>query len=151
MNENPGAWDLEIRGQLRVASLNIARLAPHMDDLRIDPTLLKADLLHLSETWVQPALEDAAVYQLEGFQAHFVSVGNGRGIATFSRRGFQHQEDRKEQDFQISKFTSPTLDSIYIYRFAICCNLLQAIQISHKISNHEILITGQRQEANKRW
>ena len=117
MNENPGDWDKEVMGKLRVASLNIARLAPHMDDLRIDPTLLKADLLHLSETWVQPALEDAALYQLDGFQAHFVSVGNGRGIATFSRGGFHHQEDRREQDFQISKFTSPIIDSIYIYRF----------------------------------
>ena len=99
-----------------MASLNIARLGPHMRDLRVDPTLLKADLIHLCETWVQPDQDGAAIFQLDGYTAHFVNVGNGRGLATFSKGSFMHMEDRVEQNFQITKFSSHNADSIHIYR-----------------------------------
>ena len=102
-----------------MASLNIARLAPHMEDLRIDPTLLKADIIHLCETWLQPDQEGAAQLQLEGYTAHFVSVGNGRGLATYSKGDFVHQEDRVNQNWQMTKFSSDSIDSIHIYRFRI--------------------------------
>ena len=103
-------------GRIRVAALNIARLGPHMADLRIDSTLLKADVIHLCETWVHPNQEGAAQFQLEGFTAHFVSVGSGRGLATYTRGKFMHQEDRVDENFQITKFSSDTVDSIHIYR-----------------------------------
>ena len=106
-------------GKIRVASLNIARLGPHMEDLRIDPTLLKANIIHLCETWLQPDQEGAAQFQLEGYTAHFVSVGNGRGLATYSKGDFVHQEDRVNQNWQMTKFSSDSIDSIHIYRFRI--------------------------------
>ena len=90
-----------------------------MADLRIDPTLLKADVIHLSETWLQPDQEGEAQFQLEGFAAHFVSVGNGRGLATYSKGDFLHQEDRVNQNWQITKFSSDTIDSIHIYRLIV--------------------------------
>lgn len=102
-----------------MASLNIARLGPHMEDFRIDPCLLKADLIHLCETWVQPGQEDAALFQLDGFTSHFVTIGNGRGLVTFSKGDFIHQEDRVEEYFQITKFSSNKIDSIHIYRSVI--------------------------------
>ena len=116
LNENPGDWDKLVAGRIRVASLNIARLGPHMEDLRIDPTLLKADLIHLCETWLQPNQEERAQFQLEGFTAHFLSVGNGRGLATYTRGKFMHQEDRVNENCQITKFSSSGIDSIHIYR-----------------------------------
>ena len=119
VNENPGEWDRIEVGKIRVASLNIARLGPHMEDLRIDPTLLKADIIHLCETWLQPDQEGAAQLQLEGYTAHFVSVGNGRGLATYSKGDFVHQEDRVNQNWQMTKFSSDSIDSIHIYRFRI--------------------------------
>lgn len=111
-------WEKEARSTIRVAALNIARLEPHMEDVRIDPTLLHADIIHLCETWVSPEQEGADLFQLEGYMASFVSVGNGRGLVTYSRGEFQLQEDRKQQDFQLTKFSSRTLDSIHIYRSA---------------------------------
>ena len=102
-----------------MASLNIARLGPHMADLRIDPTLLKADIIHLCETWIHPTQEGAAQFQLEGFSAHFVSVGNGRGLATYTRGTFVHQEDRADENWQMTKFSSDAIDSIHIYRFIV--------------------------------
>ena len=87
-----------------------------MTDLSIDPTLLKADLIYLCETWVGQNEESMARFELEGYTAHFINVGNGRGIATYSRRDFRHQQDVKEDDFQITKFSNGNMDSIHIYR-----------------------------------
>ena len=119
LNNNPGEWDKYSFGKVRVAALNIARLLPHMEDIRIDPTLLKADIIHLCETWVSEEQEGAGVFELEGYTANFVSVGNGRGLVTYSKGNFQHQLDVKEDDFQITKFSEATVDSIHIYRLHI--------------------------------
>lgn len=116
LNENPGDWDKLVDGKIRVTSLNIARLGPHMEDLRIDPTLLKADLIHLCETWLQPDQGGEAQFQLMGYTPHFVSIGNGRGLATYTKGKFMHQEDRVNESCQITKFSSDTVDSIHIYR-----------------------------------
>ena len=116
LNNNPGEWDRLSVSKVRVAALNIARLQPHMADLSIDPTMLKADLIHLCETWVSQDLESMARFELEGFTAHFINVGNGRGVATYSRGNFHHQQDVKEDDFQITKFSNGIMDSIHIYR-----------------------------------
>ena len=119
LNYNPGEWDKYNFGKVRVAALNIARLGPHMEDIRIDPTLLKADIIHLCETWVSPEQEGGGYFELEGYTANFVSVGNGRGLVTYSNGNFHHQMDVKEDDFQITKFSEATVDSIHIYRLHI--------------------------------
>ena len=116
LNNNPDEWDKYSFGKVRVAALNIVRLRPHMEDLRIDPTLIKADIIHLCETWVSPEQEGAGVFELEGYTTNFVSVGNGRGIVTYSRGNFQHQQGVKEDNFQMTKFSETTMDSIHIYR-----------------------------------
>ena len=116
LNNNPGEWDRLSVGKVRVAALNIARLQPHMRDLSIDPNLLRADIIHLCETWVGRDQESMASFELEGYTAHFINVGNGRGIATYSRGDFHHRQDVKEENFQITKFGNGTLDSIHIYR-----------------------------------
>ena len=87
-----------------------------MEDIKIDPTLLKADIIHLCETWINPNQEGQAQFQLDGFKVHFVSVGDGRGLVTYTRGDFMHQEDRVDENFQITKFSSDTVDSIHIYR-----------------------------------
>ena len=116
LNNNPGEWDRLSVGKVRVAALNIARLQPHMADLSIDPTLLKADIIHLCETWVGQDQENMTRFELEGYTAHFINVGNGRGIATYSRGHFHHQQDVQEDNFQITKFSNGNMDSIHIYR-----------------------------------
>ena len=130
LNNNPDEWDKHCAGKVRVAALNIARLRPHMEDIRIDPTLLKADIIHLCETWVSPEQEGEGVFELEGYTANFVSVGNGRGIVTYSKGNFLHQQDVKEENFQITKFSEATTDSIHIYR---CFIFLSRFEISHEV------------------
>ena len=92
LNNNPGEWDRLYVGKVRVAALNIARLQPHMADVSIDPTMLRADIIHLCETWVGQDQESMARFELEGYTANFINVGNGRGIATYSRGDFHHQQ-----------------------------------------------------------
>ena len=116
LNYNPGEWDKYTFGKVRVAALNIARLRPHMADIKIDPTLLKADIIHLCETWVSEEQEGEGVFELESYTAKFVSVGNGRGLVTYSRGNFQHKQDVKEDDYQITKFSDANMDSIHLYR-----------------------------------
>ena len=125
LNNNPGEWDRLSVSKVRVAALNIARLQPHMADLSIDPNLLKADIIHLCETWVSPEQEEGGGFELEGYTANFVSVGNGRGLVTYSKGNFQHQLDVKEDDFQITKFSETTVDSIHIYRCYIFSDNLE--------------------------
>ena len=52
---------------------------------------------------------------------HVNSVGSGKGIATYYRRGkFKPERDVKEDDLQISKFTSEMFDVVSVYRSKDC-------------------------------
>ena len=53
VNKNPVEWD------------NIARLGPHIEDLRTDFNLVRADVIHLCEALVSPDEEPEDVLQLE--------------------------------------------------------------------------------------
>ena len=54
---------------------------------------------------------------MKGYDSHFISIGNGKGIATYYKSDMvQHQQDVKETNMQVTKFTSPDLDIINVYR-----------------------------------
>jgi hypothetical protein len=119
VNKNPVEWDKEPTcSTVKVAALNIARLGPHIEDLRADFNLMRADVIHLCETWVSPDEERGDLLQLEGFTANFVSVGNGKGLVTYTTGNFAHKKDIIEQEYQATMFSSATLDSIHVYRSA---------------------------------
>ena len=117
LNSNPDAWRSPT-SSIKISSLNISRLKPHMDDLRADPTLKKADLIHISETWVTVDEEHQEQLQLHGYRSFFVSVGAGKGLVTYSKACFEHVRDVKTPNFQITMFSSSHLDSIHVYRSA---------------------------------
>ena len=115
LNENPTPWQKQTQNAVKVASLNCAGLKPHFTDVQSDEHLLKADIIHLIETSISIAEEDQ--HQLKGYDSHFISIGNGKGIATYYKPDVvQHQQDVKETNMQITKFTSPDLDIISVYR-----------------------------------
>ena len=77
--------------------------------------LLKANIIHLIETSID--MENEANFRIEGFKSHFVSVGNGKGLVTFFKLDrLEHDQDVKETNLQISKFSSPHLDVVTVYR-----------------------------------
>ena len=89
-----------------------------MEDLAADPTMGKADLIHVCETWLTEGEEDQLQFRLEGYESFFVSVGPGKGLVTFSKTAFQHIRDVKTPKFQMTLFSSTLLDSIHVYRSA---------------------------------
>ena len=117
LNNNPDAWRAPT-SDLKITSVNICRLKPHMEDLAADPTMGKADLIHVCETWLTDGEEDQLQLRLEGYESFFVSVGPGKGLVTFSKTAFQHVRDVKRPKFQMTMFSSSLLDSIHIYRSA---------------------------------
>ena len=117
LNSNPDAWRAPT-SCVKIASLNISRLKPHMEDLRVDPTLKKADLIHVCESWLTEDEEGEEQLQLQGYTSFFVSVGAGKGLVTYSKACFEHVRDVKTPNFQITMFSSNHLDSIHVYRSA---------------------------------
>ena len=90
-------------------------MIPHLQDIRTDYKLLKADILHLDETH----LEADTIYNIdiEGFRSHSVNVGNGKGIASFLKTSIKAKISCvKEARIQIVKVTLDDIDSINLYR-----------------------------------
>ena len=70
-------------------------MKPHFTDVQSDEHLLKADIIHLIETSISIAEDDQL--QLKGYDSHFISIGNGKGIATYYKPDMvEHQQDVKE-------------------------------------------------------
>ena len=103
---------------LKVCSLNTLSLRKHLEDVKSDPVLLKSEVLCLQETWLEEGEEEQDRYQLEGYEGHFTSVGRGRGLATYVKKGLQVQSHHKfvEENLQLVKTSLCQLDVISIYR-----------------------------------
>ena len=81
--------------------------------------ILFADIIFLSETWLQP---DASLHSFEIplYTLHVNSVGRGKGLATYINNKFRHECDIREPNFQITKVSSNQLDVISVYRSKDC-------------------------------
>jgi hypothetical protein len=117
INKNPSAWNKRSMESIKVASLNCARLEPHIEDVWCDFKLKKADIIHLQETWVRDGSDTRPLgYPEKGYKEQFINVGAGKGLVTYFNEKFRHERDVKTDKFQITKFTSKNMDSINVYR-----------------------------------
>ena len=86
-----------------------------MEDIKQDNTMLQADIIHLIETSLAENEESPLV--LPSYNVHSLSVGKGKGIATYKNSNiFEPEEDYITTKIQISKLSSPDLDVITVYR-----------------------------------
>ena len=116
LNANPTAWRREGEGVTKIAALNVMNLRHNWKFASKDPSLLLADLLCFSETWLEDEAEESGL-MIDGFKASFNSAGNGRGIAGFYRpEVFSHRADCQLGAAQLSLFESKDADVIHIYR-----------------------------------
>ena len=53
LNSNPTVWEKDLKDSRKVFSLNIHSLRDKMEDIKADPILKIADMVILSETWLQ--------------------------------------------------------------------------------------------------
>ena len=116
-NRNPGAWGKQSSDIFKVASLNIAGLQAHYADLLVDFKILKADFIQLQETSLAPESYGPSDYELPGFhETAYISKGNGKGIATYSKHFSRSYCMKSDNTMQIQKTTFVMLDVINVYR-----------------------------------
>ena len=113
-NENPSPWRILDSNSLKIASVNCARLQPHLQYILNDDKLLTADVIHLQETWIEP--NNTINLSIEKFKANFVNVGPGKGICTYYQDPAATFEDHKTGNFQVTKMNVQGLVSINVYR-----------------------------------
>ena len=116
LNANPTAWRKEGERVTKIAALNVMNLRHNWKFASKDPTLLLADLICFSETWVEDEAEEN-VFMIDGYKASFNSAGNGKGVVGyFKPEVFTHKADCKLGGAQLSLFESEAVDVIHIYR-----------------------------------
>ena len=115
-NSNPSIWERENRDIIKISSLNCRSLKKHHEDIFSDDLILKSDIICLNETW-QENDNIAENLKCSKYNVKANSRGRGKGIATYFKNTiFQHDFDVKEENMQLSKFISPILDIIVLYR-----------------------------------
>ena len=118
VNRNPCDWMNPNTPGLKVCSFNTCSLRKHVEDIRSDPVLMQSDVLLVQETWLETCEEEQDRYQLEGYEAHFVSPGRGKGIVTYVKKGVKTQciRNLEEPNLQLTKVDLESVDIIAIYR-----------------------------------
>ena len=144
LNSNPTEWDKESKSTLKVASMNIAGLNVHFQDLLLDQKLLKAQVLQLQETSLCLGQYEFSDYDIPQFvNTFFVSRGNGKGVVSYSKIFPQMNSCNSDDSMQIQKHEFIKLDVINVYR-SHNGNKYELIQRLDKIIDKEkaTLITG---------
>ena len=102
--------------RFKIISLNTYSLRKHISDIKGDFQLLSGNVICLQETWLEPQEESQECYQIANFNAHFNSLGRGKGLATFFPDEFTVEESVEDPNFQISKIVSSKMSIINVYR-----------------------------------
>ena len=116
-NRNPTPWHKRDSNSVKVASVNCFGLLAHLRDIRNDWKLLNADILHLLETSLPTDIETKGI-TIYGYSGTFIKVGNGKGIATFTREILELEDEQKvlKPTLQILKINIAGVDLISVYR-----------------------------------
>ena len=83
--------------------------------LKKDISLLKSDLIILTETWLEE-YQNLDDYKLPDYNESFNIGGRGKGIASYFANRFSHKHDVKEDGFSISMFQNEEIDVVGVYR-----------------------------------
>ena len=68
----------------KLVCLNIRSLYKHFSDLKIVNTLLQADIICLTETWLNPNSQNYPL--LENFHGYHCAYGNGNGVSVYCKK-----------------------------------------------------------------
>lgn len=96
---------------LRLSSLNIRSLNNHMWDLLGDHTIMKSDIICLSETWITP--EDQVT--IPGWNISSTSTGRGRGVVIAYKEGeIIYKFSNKSLDFIVLNSKNINVIAVYV-------------------------------------
>ena len=118
MNRNPTPWqNTSLKKALRIAAFNCAGLSAHYEDLLADHNLLRADIIHLSETSLTT---EAWQFNIPGYQVNHCIVSRGKGVSTYYSPAVADKlielETVRGASCSISKVQLEEMDSINVYR-----------------------------------
>ena len=102
----------------KIAILNVRSLGNengHIADVRADHTLLNADIICLTETWLPQFL---AGPNIAGYKCYTASYGTGKGVAVYVREGIpiMNVEGAAKEAFQIIRIDFKDLILLAVYR-----------------------------------
>ena len=115
INKNPSVWEINDDTRIRLSFLNCRSMKNKFEHIATDESIIKSDVIMLSETWLEPEQEEKD-YQLENFSVNLISEGRGRGLASYFNKKFQHVKSVKNDGYSLSKVSSEKLDVFGIYR-----------------------------------
>jgi exonuclease III len=116
LNNNPTEWEKEDNKSFKIYSLNCRSLKKHLPDILSDEILMKSDVICLQETWLDGDMMRDDL-EMTDYKLHLNSQGKGKGVAIyFKKETLRHQVDIKEENLQLSKFTSDVIDLVVLYR-----------------------------------
>ena len=108
-------WEKEER-ILKVASLNIAGLKAHFQDLLNDHKLLKADILHLQETSLDISSETSQYSIPDFLETGYANHGRGKGGAVYSKLMAKSYKWNSNNTMQVMKTIYEKIEVINVYR-----------------------------------
>ena len=109
INSNPSVWESDDESRIRLGFLNCRSVKNKFEHIRVDESLLKSDVIVLTETWLEQDQQEEE-YQLPGYTANLNSNGRGKGIASYFSFKYHHVENIKMEGYSISKVSSLELD-----------------------------------------
>jgi exonuclease III len=113
INNNPTPWRENNEYHIKIAALNCMNLENNYDDIVSDNTLKESSIIAFTETW----LDQKSILNINGYKAHFNSIGPGKGIAIYMKNDtFKPTVNIKQDKMQITKLESPELEVITVYR-----------------------------------
>ena len=115
-NMNQTEWEKEqSESKLKMFFLNCRSIHNKFQNIECDLSLLKSDLIILTETWLtEENLADR--YCLHGYNANFNNQGRGKGIVSYYRGKFGSTENKNNDGFSLSKIESEKIKVIGVYR-----------------------------------
>ena len=143
MNQNPTPWHKEgSKDTIKVVSFNCAGLKPHYENILYDESVQRGNIIHLVETSLEK--NEESPLNLWGYESHIISVGNGKGIATYYKASmFTNKHDYITPNMQITKFCSNKIDVINMNRSSKGNSVELLEKIVQMLSpNMSTLITG---------
>ena len=104
------------RANPSIVSCNIRSLAKHHKDIFSSSFIKQAEVICLQETWLREDTTYENEVDVGVMEKHFVSVGPGKGIATYWMKDFTLSSSVKKSYYQMTKVSSQVIDVINIYR-----------------------------------
>ena len=140
INENPSPWNDVRNNAIKIVFMNCAGLPAHFKDIQNDRRLEVADMIQLLETSLTNQNKDED-YSLPGLSSDFISIGNGKGIASFyNRQLFTVNDKIGSQMFQLISFKNRDIDVICVYRSQIGNSALIVNNVRRLIDSKRITL-----------